>query len=95
MNPYTRGNAPPVGFGKRRSTSYPDVKWNSSIGNSSIVDASNADVYMSPDRYDVVVMTNLFGDIISNLCTALTGGFGLGGGVIDAALIVLILDHAA
>jgi isocitrate/isopropylmalate dehydrogenase len=26
-------------------------------------------------------MTNLFGDIISNLCAALAGGFGLGGGV--------------
>ncbi|MGF9763862.1 isocitrate/isopropylmalate family dehydrogenase [Microvirga sp. 0TCS3.31] len=55
---------------------YPDVKWNSSI-----VDAFNADVYMTPDRYDVVVMTNLFGDIISNLCSALAGGLGLGGGV--------------
>ena len=55
---------------------YPDVRWNSSI-----VDAFNADVYMNPDRYDVVVMTNLFGDIISNLCSALAGGLGLGGGV--------------
>ena len=76
MNLYTRGNNPPIGFGKRRSTSYPDVKWNSSI-----VDAFNANFYMSPDRQNVVVMTNLFNDIISNLCSALAGGFGLGGGV--------------
>lgn len=55
---------------------YPDVTWISSI-----VDAFNADVYMTPDRYDVVVMTNLFGDIISNLCSALAGSLGLGGGV--------------
>ncbi len=55
---------------------YPDVKTDSAI-----VDAFNADIYMSPERYDVVVMTNMFGDIISNLCSALAGSLGLGGGV--------------
>ena len=55
---------------------YPDVRWNAAI-----VDAFNADIYMRPDRYDVVVMTNLIGDIISNLCSALAGSLGLGGGL--------------
>ncbi|MDB5622657.1 MAG: 3-isopropylmalate dehydrogenase [Devosia sp.] len=55
---------------------YPDVTCNSMI-----VDALNADLYQRPERYDVMVMTNLFGDVISNLCSALAGGLGLGGGV--------------
>ena len=60
----------------RVAAEYPDVSWDSSI-----VDAFNADIYLTPDRYDVVVMTNMFGDIISNLCSALAGGLGLGGGL--------------
>jgi len=55
---------------------YPDVQCRSAI-----VDAFNADIYMSPEKYDVVVTTNMFGDILSNLCSALAGGLGLGGGV--------------
>ncbi|MCB4770140.1 isocitrate/isopropylmalate dehydrogenase family protein [Ancylobacter sp. Lp-2] len=55
---------------------YPDVRCDSVI-----VDAFNADIYMRPERYDVVVMTNLIGDIISNLCSALAGSLGLGGGL--------------
>jgi 3-isopropylmalate dehydrogenase len=60
----------------RVATEYPDVEWESVI-----VDAFNADIYLNPSRYDVVVMTNMFGDIISNLCSALSGGLGLGGGI--------------
>jgi 3-isopropylmalate dehydrogenase len=55
---------------------YPDVECRSAI-----VDAFNADIYVSPERYDVVVTTNMFGDILSNLCSALAGGLGLGGGI--------------
>jgi len=46
-----------------------------------IVDALNADLYARPSRYDVLLMTNMFGDILSNLCAALAGGLGLGGGL--------------
>jgi len=60
----------------RVAKEYPDVEWNAAI-----VDAFNADIYTSPDRYDVVVTTNMFGDILSNLCSALAGGLGLGGGL--------------
>lgn len=61
---------------RKVAAEYPDV-----VCDSAIVDAFNADIYMRPDRYDVVVMTNMFGDIISNLCSALAGGLGLGGGI--------------
>ncbi len=46
-----------------------------------IVDALNADLYTRPERHDVLLMTNLFGDILSNLCAALAGGLGIGGGL--------------
>jgi isocitrate dehydrogenase (NAD+) len=35
---------------------------------------------MDPDRFDVIVTTNLFGDIISDLCAGLVGGLGLAPG---------------
>lgn len=60
----------------KAAQSYPDVVWDSAI-----VDAFNADIYLRPERYDVVVMTNMYGDIISNLCSALAGSLGLGGGL--------------
>lgn len=46
-----------------------------------IVDALNADLYTRPARHDVLLMTNLFGDVLSNLCAALAGGLGIGGGL--------------
>ncbi|MEO6928269.1 MAG: isocitrate/isopropylmalate family dehydrogenase [Casimicrobiaceae bacterium] len=55
---------------------FPDVECHSAI-----VDAFNADIYTTPEKYDVVVTTNMFGDILSNLCSALAGGLGLGGGI--------------
>jgi isocitrate dehydrogenase (NAD+) len=35
---------------------------------------------MSPQRFDVIVTTNLFGDILSDLCAGLVGGLGLAPG---------------
>src|SRR5205085_4943316 len=32
---------------------------------------------LDPSRYDVLVMENLFGDVISDLCAGLVGGLGL------------------
>ena len=32
---------------------------------------------LAPDRFDVLVMENLFGDVISDLCAGLVGGLGL------------------
>src|SRR5690606_8872158 len=33
----------------------------------------------APDRYDVIVTTNMFGDILSDLTAELSGSLGLGG----------------
>lgn len=42
-----------------------------------IVDAMAMHLVRSPQRFDVIVATNLFGDILSDLTAGLTGGLGL------------------
>ncbi|WKW12986.1 isocitrate/isopropylmalate family dehydrogenase [Pseudogemmatithrix spongiicola] len=42
-----------------------------------IVDACAMELVMRPDKYDVIVTTNLFGDILSDLTSGLVGGLGL------------------
>ncbi|HEY8611481.1 MAG TPA: isocitrate/isopropylmalate family dehydrogenase [Roseomonas sp.] len=44
-----------------------------------IVDAMMAHVVRNPGRFDVVVTTNMFGDILSDLTAELSGSLGLGG----------------
>ena len=41
-----------------------------------IVDDLAMQLVIRPDQYDVIVMTNLQGDIISDLCAGLVGGLG-------------------
>jgi 3-isopropylmalate dehydrogenase len=41
------------------------------------VDALALDMVLRPSRYDVIVASNLFGDILSDLAAALVGGLGL------------------
>lgn len=41
------------------------------------VDAMAADLVMRPERYDIVLTSNMFGDILSNEAVALSGGLGL------------------
>ncbi|HEY9447150.1 MAG TPA: isocitrate/isopropylmalate family dehydrogenase, partial [Burkholderiales bacterium] len=43
------------------------------------VDAMAADLYTRPGRHDVILITNMFGDILSNEASALAGGLGLSG----------------
>jgi isocitrate dehydrogenase (NAD+) len=42
-----------------------------------IVDNCAMQLVMNPHRFDVIVTTNLFGDILSDLCAGLIGGLGL------------------
>jgi len=42
-----------------------------------IVDAMCMKLVQTPEKYDVLVMPNLYGDIISDLCAGLVGGLGL------------------
>jgi isocitrate dehydrogenase (NAD+) len=41
------------------------------------VDTLCLDLSLDPTRFDVLVMENLFGDVISDLCAGLVGGLGL------------------
>lgn len=51
---------------------FPDVKYDESI-----VDATAMKLVLDPHQFDVLVMENLFGDIISDLTAGLVGGLGL------------------
>jgi 3-isopropylmalate dehydrogenase len=46
-----------------------------------IVDAAAALLIRSPQRFDVVVTTNMFGDILSDEASELSGSLGLGGSI--------------
>lgn len=42
-----------------------------------IVDAACMHLVMDPGRFDVLLLPNLYGDIVSDLCAGLVGGLGL------------------
>jgi isocitrate dehydrogenase (NAD+) len=42
-----------------------------------IVDAACMQLVMFPERFDVLVLPNLYGDIVSDLCAGLVGGLGV------------------
>ena len=42
-----------------------------------IVDAACMKMVVNPNQFDVVVMENLYGDILSDLCAGLVGGLGV------------------
>lgn len=54
------------------SKNYPDIKYTELI-----VDNCAMQLVLKPERFDVLVMENLYGDIISDLCAGLVGGLGL------------------
>ncbi|MBS4022447.1 MAG: isocitrate/isopropylmalate dehydrogenase family protein [Dethiobacter sp.] len=54
---------------------FPDVEFEDRI-----VDNMCMQLVMKPELYDVLVMPNLYGDIISDLCAGLTGGLGVAPG---------------
>ena len=54
---------------------YPDIECNEMI-----VDNTCMQLVMRPEQFDIIVTTNLFGDIISDLCAGLVGGLGLAPG---------------
>jgi isocitrate dehydrogenase (NAD+) len=51
---------------------YPDLE-----ATDAIVDAACMRLVMDPHQFDVVVMENLYGDILSDLCAGLVGGLGV------------------
>jgi isocitrate dehydrogenase (NAD+) len=42
-----------------------------------IVDAACMQLVMRPDKFDVLLLPNLYGDIVSDLCAGLVGGLGV------------------
>ncbi|WP_214368319.1 tartrate dehydrogenase [Pseudonocardia sp. H11422] len=57
---------------RERAAAYPSVIWDSEH-----IDALAAKFVLSPDRFDVVVASNLFGDILSDLAAAVAGSIGI------------------
>ncbi len=51
---------------------HPDVAYDERI-----VDAACLDLVMRPDRFDVLLLPNLYGDIVSDVCAGLVGGLGI------------------
>lgn len=51
---------------------YPEIEFDEKI-----VDAACMHMVMKPEQFDVVVTTNMFGDILSDLTAGLVGGLGL------------------
>jgi isocitrate/isopropylmalate dehydrogenase len=51
---------------------YPDI-----ASDDRIVDAACMDLVLRPEKYDVLLLPNLYGDIVSDLAAGLVGGLGL------------------
>lgn len=51
---------------------YPHITWNDKI-----IDNMCMQLVQKPEQFEVIVTTNLFGDILSDLCAALVGGLGV------------------
>ena len=54
---------------------YPDIEFNDKI-----VDATCMGLVQDPHDFDVLVLPNLYGDIVSDLCAGLVGGLGMAPG---------------
>ena len=62
-----------------------------------IVDATCMQLVMKPETFDVLVMPNLYGDIVSDLCAGLVGGLGVVPGAnlgVDAAVFEAVHGSA-
>jgi len=57
---------------KKVAAEYPDIQ-----SDDRIVDAACMALVMNPTQFDVLVMPNLYGDIVSDLCAGLVGGLGV------------------
>jgi isocitrate dehydrogenase (NAD+) len=57
---------------KKVATAYPDIACDDRI-----VDAACMQLVMNPSQFDVLVLPNLYGDIVSDLCAGLVGGLGV------------------
>jgi isocitrate dehydrogenase (NAD+) len=56
---------------KQVANAFPDIEWEDRI-----IDATAMQLVLDPGRFDVLVMENMFGDILSDLMAGLVGGLG-------------------
>jgi isocitrate dehydrogenase (NAD+) len=71
---------------------YADVSYDERI-----VDAACMHLVMRPERFDVLLLPNLYGDIVSDLCAGLVGGLGVVPGAnmgIDCAMFEAVHGSA-
>ena len=61
-------------IGKEIAQNYPEIEFEDLI-----VDNMAMQMVMRPQQFDVIVTTNLFGDILSDLASGLVGGLGVTG----------------
>ncbi|MBI4482773.1 MAG: isocitrate/isopropylmalate dehydrogenase family protein [Acidobacteria bacterium] len=57
---------------RRIAREYPDIRYDEKI-----IDNVCMQLVLDPGRFDVMLMENLYGDIVSDLCAGLIGGLGL------------------
>jgi isocitrate dehydrogenase (NAD+) len=57
---------------RKVATDYRDIQYDERI-----VDAACMHLVMHPERFDVLLLPNLYGDIVSDLCAGLVGGLGV------------------
>jgi isocitrate dehydrogenase (NAD+) len=78
--------------GKKVAEEFPEIQCNDRI-----IDNMAMQLVLNPHQFDVIVTTNLFGDILSDLCSGLVGGLGLAPGAnigYDAALFEAVHGSA-
>lgn len=78
--------------GKKVAQEFPDIECNDRI-----VDNMAMQLVLNPHQFDIIVTTNLFGDILSDLCSGLVGGLGLAPGAnigYDAAIFEAVHGSA-
>ncbi|MDX1660305.1 MAG: isocitrate/isopropylmalate dehydrogenase family protein [Gemmatimonadota bacterium] len=59
-------------IGREKAERHPDVEFDDRI-----IDNMAMQLVLDPLRFDTIVTTNMFGDILSDLCAGLVGGLGL------------------
>lgn len=57
---------------RRVAQDFPEIHYDERI-----VDAACMQLVMFPERFDVLLLPNLYGDIVSDLCAGLVGGLGV------------------
>lgn len=78
--------------GKKVALEFPEI-----LCNDKIIDNMAMQLVINPHQFDVIVTTNLFGDILSDLCSGLVGGLGLAPGAnigYDAAIFEAVHGSA-